>query len=411
MAHDKDHVLDATADHTGISGTTGNFMALNANGLPVDSTAKASDFSLTAHTHAHSTLTDDESTKHRLINDSGSGTTELWSANKISTEFDALSSGIIRKKTVIDYVDATVAPPTEVSGDRYILDDGTPVHANWDGASPLDIVDFNGTTWDAETPEEGWTAYVDAENLDRIYIDDGTPAWNQRAAAVGDHGSLTGLGDDDHTQYSLVAGTRDYTGKVSYSSHPTFSADTEIIDKKYADDLITTHESTYDHSDLHTRLHDIDATADHNGISGTTGNFMALNANGLPVDSTYSPSSFVTGPAGADTQVQFNDGGVFGADSAFVWNKTTDILNVPEIRAFAAGTLGLYDNSGVGLTIQNGGYGDFAEEIKIKVFSQAGEPTLSADHRIAFWIDTDQSNKVYLIFRRGSGDNTLVHLH
>jgi len=54
-----------------------------------------------------------------------------------------------------------------------------------------------------------------------------------------DHGSIAGLSDDDHTQYSLVAGTRAFTGKVSYNAHPTFSADTEIVDKKYVDDAIT----------------------------------------------------------------------------------------------------------------------------------------------------------------------------
>jgi len=62
------------------------------------------------------------------------------------------------------------------------------------------------------------------------------------ATPVTDHGALTGLGDDDHTQYSLVTGTRAYTGKVSYSSHPTFSADTELVDKKYVDDTLLTSE-------------------------------------------------------------------------------------------------------------------------------------------------------------------------
>lgn len=57
-----------------------------------------------------------------------------------------------------------------------------------------------------------------------------------------DHGSIGGLGDDDHTQYSLADGSRDYTAKVSYSSHPTFSADTELVDKKYVDDTLLTSE-------------------------------------------------------------------------------------------------------------------------------------------------------------------------
>lgn len=42
-------------------------------------------------------------------------------------------------------------------------------------------------------------------------------------------------------------------------------------------------------------------------------------------------------PAGSDTQVQFNDGGAFGADSTFTFNKTTDVLGVNNI-ASQAGT-------------------------------------------------------------------------
>lgn len=35
------------------------------------------------------------------------------------------------------------------------------------------------------------------------------------AAVITDHGALTGLGDDDHTQYALVDGTRSFTGNVT----------------------------------------------------------------------------------------------------------------------------------------------------------------------------------------------------
>jgi len=33
-------------------------------------------------------------------------------------------------------------------------------------------------------------------------------------------------------------------------------------------------------------------------------------------------------PAGSDTQVQFNDGGAFGADTSLTWNKTTNVLTL-----------------------------------------------------------------------------------
>jgi hypothetical protein len=53
-----------------------------------------------------------------------------------------------------------------------------------------------------------------------------------------DHGALLGLGDDDHTQYSLADGTRDFSGAVKYASHPSFSLDTQLVDKKYVDDMV-----------------------------------------------------------------------------------------------------------------------------------------------------------------------------
>lgn len=52
-----------------------------------------------------------------------------------------------------------------------------------------------------------------------------------------DHGSLAGLGDDDHTIYSLADGSRDFSNIVAYASHPTFTSDSQLVDKKYVDDI------------------------------------------------------------------------------------------------------------------------------------------------------------------------------
>lgn len=111
------------------------------------------------------------------------------------------SSDYSRRMKVIDIVDCTVAPPTEVTDDRYILDFtvGT-VNAAWDGASKGDIVDFNGTSWDAASPIEGWIAYVDNQNKDALYVDDGTPTWELRNVAVTDHINLTNIGTNTHAQ-------------------------------------------------------------------------------------------------------------------------------------------------------------------------------------------------------------------
>jgi hypothetical protein len=117
---------------------------------------------------------------HREIDDVSTTTTNLWSATKISTELGLISAGYVRQPAVIDIVDATAVPPTEISGDRYILDNTGAPHANWDGASNWDIVEFNGTTWDATTPNEGWTTYVDDQDLDALYVTDPTTNWSTR---------------------------------------------------------------------------------------------------------------------------------------------------------------------------------------------------------------------------------------
>lgn len=82
------------------------------------------------------------------------------------------------------------------------------------------------------------------------------------------HGDLTGLGGDDHAQYILASGTRAFSGKVS-GVDPT--ADAHLATKKYVDDSI--------------------------------------------------PAA--TTPGGADTQVQFNDGGSFGGIASVTWDGTS----------------------------------------------------------------------------------------
>jgi len=135
----------------------------------------------------HDTLTNYVLAQHRIINDAGSSASELWSAQKILAEISALSSGVGRKDAVKDYVDNTAAPPTEVDGDRYILDDTGVSHADWDGAPALAMVEFVTDTWIATVPEEGWVTYSDAEGYDRLYVDDGAPAWELRNYAGAAH--------------------------------------------------------------------------------------------------------------------------------------------------------------------------------------------------------------------------------
>lgn len=160
---------------------------------------------------------------------------------------DSLNASIvgIRRRAVIDIVDCTVAPPPPVeSGDRYILDytPGT-IHPDWDGAPRGSIVEYITTAWHAETPSEGWVAYVDEKNTDYRFIDDGTPAWEIAVTSTNVPTDTTNFdaalsADDDTVQKALdtldvvgylypedaeslegkaltVSGTAFYTGKLS----------------------------------------------------------------------------------------------------------------------------------------------------------------------------------------------------
>lgn len=51
-----------------------------------------------------------------------------------------------------------------------------------------------------------------------------------------------------------------------------------------------------------------------------------------------------------------------------------------------------------------------AQELAIKLYSQDAEPTLTADNYLALWKDTNDSNRTYLIFKRGAADQIKVEL-
>jgi len=93
---------------------------------------------------------------------------------------------------------------------------------------------------------------------------------SQGGGVVTAHASLSGLPNDDHTQYILANGSRNLTGVQSYNSHPAFSADEEIIDKKYADDELATKSDT-GHTHVAANVTDFDVEVSNNAdVSANT---------------------------------------------------------------------------------------------------------------------------------------------
>jgi len=133
---------------------------------------------------------------------------------------------------------------------------------------------FDGTQFRVDSTVSGVTPTQDYHLTTKLYVDD---AITSISGGNFDHGLLSGLGDDDHTHYTLVDGTRDFTGIIEYNAHPTFVDDTDIVDKKYVDDEIATLSGSMvmDHGGLtglgdddHTQYSLVNGTRSFTGVVG-----------------------------------------------------------------------------------------------------------------------------------------------
>lgn len=86
----------------------------------------------------------------------------------------------------------------------------------------------------------------------------------------------------------------------------------------------------------------VEAFVGDSGAGGTKGAVPAPasgdSSKYLKGDGTWGAVS--ASPGGADTQVQFNDGGAFGGDAGLTYNKTTDTLTAGNLTVTTNGTVG-----------------------------------------------------------------------
>jgi len=119
--------------------------------------------------------------------------------------------GLDWQNSVLDK-DLTAPPGSPSEGDRYIVASGGT--GDWDTHDD-DIAEYDGSEWVFETPNKGFTAYVEDES--RWLVFNGT-AWVTGGGGA-DHGGLTGLGDDDHAQYLLEDGSRALSGDLDMGTN------------------------------------------------------------------------------------------------------------------------------------------------------------------------------------------------
>ncbi len=75
----------------------------------------------------------------------------------------------------LNFVDASVAPPTTATGDIYVLSLGASIHANWGTVALKDWVRYDGTSWQVITPSKSIICYD--KTLDVLMSYDGS-VWN-----------------------------------------------------------------------------------------------------------------------------------------------------------------------------------------------------------------------------------------
>jgi len=107
---------------------------------------------------------------------------------------------------------------------------------------------------------------------------------------------------------------------------------------------------------------------------------------------TFKLNQDYTGVPGANITLEVERGAEVNV--AVRWNETNNLWE--------------YTNDGA--IWHNFTSNDGTEDIIIKTYTQDAEPTLDTDNKAAIWIDSDDSNKVYLVFRRGTGDQVKVEL-
>lgn len=89
-------------------------------------------------------------------------------------------------------------------------------------------------------------------------------------------------------------------------------------------------------------------------VDGGAGSTLTINASGGGGGS----------PAGSNTQIQFNNGGSFGADADFTWTSASNVLRVGSVQLLGTGTLQGVPFTGTSIVI-TGGSGDPAGNVTI----------------------------------------------
>jgi uncharacterized protein DUF2793 len=212
--------------------------------------------------------------------------------------------------------DLTAPPPGPNDGDRYIVAPGAT--GDWAGHD-ASIAAFQDGAWAIYAPAEGWLAWVADEDV--LLAWDGA-AW------------ITAGGGVNPTPLVGINATADTTNRLSLNApaalfnHDGAGHQIKINKNAPADTASLLYQSGFSgraefglagDDDLHVKVSP-DGSSWHEAL-------VVDRASG---EVTFPNSTFGPGgaPGGADTQVQFNDGGTFAGAGALYWDKTNARLGI-----------------------------------------------------------------------------------
>ncbi|OUS69767.1 hypothetical protein B1748_30125 [Paenibacillus sp. MY03] len=158
----------------------------------------------------------DDATRHRIINDSGTSPTELWSAQKVKNELDLARAGQEYQDSVKDK-DLAAPPGSPAAKDRYIIGE-SPTGA-W-ASRANQIAEWAGSAWSFIVPSVGMTCIVDDEAKQYTY---NGIAWVRTGGAlqtIAAGNGLTGGGTADTVTLTVGAGNGITVGSTTVAAKP-----------------------------------------------------------------------------------------------------------------------------------------------------------------------------------------------
>jgi len=364
--HTRKHTLDGTSDHTGITGTAANFMALSASGLPVDSgfagasfdSAGAATSAIGAHNLAYVHGDIALNTGHRgttsgnphsvTLGDVG-GTTDHAALSNIGTNaHTAIDSHISNVTTNPHAVTASQAGADPAGSASGAVAAHNLAFTHSDIATNTGARHTQGTDQGLDT---GGANAVTAAQAKAAYTHSGLTSGNPHAVTINDVGGVAAADkgkvyvDTNDTTLGyingkLVAGTGITLTTINPGGNETFSialstavitAHSGLSGLDYASaghtgfeqsgaatDAIDAHNLAFTHSDIatntgarHTRQHTVTETADHTFPGGTTTFLRADGTFATPTGGWVDRTIVSRDADGYIDEVEMGDGNTF----------------------------------------------------------------------------------------------------